>query len=427
MAASVALLVTGTAFTVTTAITAAVTTAATASAAPAGVPSDLITSTKHVATGAPLVFGYVNDDTGSAGAFPDETAATEATINYINNFLDGINGRPIKLYPCSDDGTPASASSCATQVLQHNPLAIIGGADFATSASIPLFQNAGKPYLGGIPFAGPENTSPLSFQFQGGDTADWGVQGMFAVQTLHAKRMSIIYPENGIAVTAAELSAEVAENLGMPKSAVQLVGQSPTAPDSTPAFDSAESNHPDVIIGITTGTQCLSLAEAHEELQIKASLILPGSCITDTQMGGGSKDAYANVYGQGGAPILQPATDNSTQIQLFLKILNQYSPKTSETGFAQIGFQTVMDIYSALIKLIPNDITTASIIHLFRNTTDGTGWLGPNYNCKNPPIKAIPAVCSVAAQMFQERNGIYTHVGGWEDAGPFIKTVPGIK
>jgi branched-chain amino acid transport system substrate-binding protein len=339
--------------------------------------------------------------------------------------MDGINGHPIQVNYCSDDGTPAAASSCATQVLQHNPIAVIGGADLATTASVPLFQQAGKPYLGGVAFAGPENTEPLSFQFNGGDTGDWAVMGMYSVQQLHAKNIAIVYPENGVAVTAAELAKEVAVNMGVKAADVELIGQSATAPDSTPAMEAAERNRPDVIIGITTGTQCLSLAQAHQELGIQAPLILPGGCMSSTQIKDGGS-SYEGVLSENGAAPNSPQWANNAQILTFLKALQLYSPQTSSTGFASEAFQTVMDIRQVL-DTIKGPVTTASIIATFRNITNETNWIGPNYDCKNPPIKSVPALCTIAGEMYKVENGVNTLVSGWLNPGPYITTVPGIS
>jgi branched-chain amino acid transport system substrate-binding protein len=396
---------------------AASSTGASASAAPA--------PAKDVATGTPIVFGYVNDDSGAAAAFPDETAGTKATVAYINNYMGGINGHPIQVYYCSDDGTPSAAGSCATQVLQHNPVAIIGGADLATTASVPLFEQAGKPYLGGVAFAGPENTEPLSFQFNGGDTGDWAVMGMYSVQDLHAKNIAIVYPENGVAVTAAELSKEVAVKMGLSASNVELIGQSATAPDSTPAMEAAERNRPDVIIGITTGTQCLSLAQAHQELGIQAPLILPGGCMSTTQIKDGGS-SYQGVLSESGAAPNSPQWASNPQILTFLKALQLYSPQTSSTGFATDAFQTVMDIRQVL-DAVKGPITTAAIVSAFRSTTSEANWIGPNYDCKNPPIKAVPALCTIAGEMYKVENGVNTLVSGWLNPGPYITSVPGIS
>jgi branched-chain amino acid transport system substrate-binding protein len=398
--------------------------AAASGAASGAAAAPALTGAKHPATGTPIQFGYVNDDSGAAAAFPDETGGTKAAVAYVNDYLNGVNGHPIQVDYCSDDGTPASASSCATQVLQKNPVAIIGGADLSTTSSVPLFAQAGKPYLGGVAFAGPENTSNLSFQFNGGDTGDWAVMSQYSIQQLKAKSIAIIYPENGIAVTAAELSKEVAVNMGLKAADIPLIGQSATAPDSTPAMEAAERSHPDVIIGITTGTQCLSLAQAHQELSIQAPLILPGGCMSSQQIKDGGS-AYEGVYSENGAAPNSPQWANNAQVKTFLAAMAAYSPKTPTTGFASPAFQTVMDIQEVLAK-IKGTVTTAAIVSAFRATTDEPNFIGQNYNCASPPIKATPALCTIAGEMYKVQNGVNTLVSSWLNPGQYIKTVPGI-
>src|SRR5664279_808962 len=52
--------------------------------------------TPHKATGTPYVFGTVNDEAGPV-TFPEARTAEGAAVNYVNNYLNGINGHPIQL------------------------------------------------------------------------------------------------------------------------------------------------------------------------------------------------------------------------------------------------------------------------------------------------------------------------------------------
>ncbi len=54
-------------------------------------------------------------------------------------------------------------------------------------------------------------------------------------------------------------------------------------------------------------------------------------------------------------------------------------------------------------------------------------WLGPAYDCKSPPIKATPALCTIACQMYKVENGAATLVSGRMNPGPYITTVPGVS
>jgi branched-chain amino acid transport system substrate-binding protein len=382
------------------------------------------------ATGTPLVFGYVNDDTGTAGAFPEETAGTEATISYINNHMDGVNGRPIKLVPCSDDGTPARAASCATQVLQSNPIGIIGGADFATSSSVPLFTAAGKPYIGGVAFSGPENTSSLSFQWNN-TTAIGGALIPYAIQTLHVKSIVGLYPTgNGSALEADELSKEIAENMGLPASAFKIESFSATAPDLTPAIRAAEASDPGAIVGSTGGPQCITLAQAMQELDVKAALLLPSGCFSkqnEAQAG----SAFNGVYAGGSAAQPDsPQWKGDPDMKLFVAILQEYSPSTASTplvSFALDGYQTVMNLRNVLLTLPPSGITTASLVKALRNTVNEPDVLGTPYTCKTPPIKQVPGLCTVSGYVYEIQNGSDNLVSGVVDGAKYITSVPGLS
>ena len=53
-----------------------------------------------VASGDPVVIGYVNQE-GGTPAFPEASIGIESAVWYANNFLGGIGGRPIELAKCT--------------------------------------------------------------------------------------------------------------------------------------------------------------------------------------------------------------------------------------------------------------------------------------------------------------------------------------
>ncbi|HET9966711.1 MAG TPA: ABC transporter substrate-binding protein, partial [Streptosporangiaceae bacterium] len=80
------------------------------------------------ATGSPYVFGMINDETGAV-TFPEARQGAIAAMNYVNDYLGGINGHPIQIESCTGDGTPATAARCANQLVASKPIAILGAAD----------------------------------------------------------------------------------------------------------------------------------------------------------------------------------------------------------------------------------------------------------------------------------------------------------
>jgi branched-chain amino acid transport system substrate-binding protein len=63
-------------------------------AAPTAAASTSVFGTPKKATGTPYVFGMINDETGAV-TFPEARQGAIAAVDYVNNYLDGINGHPI--------------------------------------------------------------------------------------------------------------------------------------------------------------------------------------------------------------------------------------------------------------------------------------------------------------------------------------------
>ena len=151
--------------------------------------------TAKKATGTPYVFGMINDETGAV-TFPEGRQGAIAAMNYVNNYLGGINGHPIQIDSCTGDGTPATAARCANQLVAKKPIAILGAADVGAPASIPIYAPANLAYLGGIPFTPVPATAPNSIQFWSVSVGDNAAAAVYAGKTLGVKSVAIVYFSN---------------------------------------------------------------------------------------------------------------------------------------------------------------------------------------------------------------------------------------
>ena len=147
--------------------------------------------TPKKATGTPYVFGMINDETGAV-TFPEARQGAIAAVDYVNNYLDGINGHPIQIDECTGDGTPATAARCANQLVAAHPIAILGAADVGAPASIPIYA-ARQP---GLPrrypvHPGPARPPPNSIQFWSVSVGDNAAAAVYAGKTLRVKSVAI--------------------------------------------------------------------------------------------------------------------------------------------------------------------------------------------------------------------------------------------
>ena len=75
-------------------------------------PADGGLGEPNPATGDPIKIGFVTDgEAASFGCDEDRVATFEATVEYANEYLGGINGHPIELEHCSTEDTPAGGDA----------------------------------------------------------------------------------------------------------------------------------------------------------------------------------------------------------------------------------------------------------------------------------------------------------------------------
>ena len=99
----------------TAASSAPASTSATNASSGSAAPSPASLGTPHKATGSPYTFGVINLESGPV-TFPEVREAEQAGVDYVNNYLNGINGHPIQLATCVSDGQPATSTNCANQI-----------------------------------------------------------------------------------------------------------------------------------------------------------------------------------------------------------------------------------------------------------------------------------------------------------------------
>ena len=187
--------------------------------------------TPKKATGTPYVFGMINDETGAV-TFPEARQGSIAAADYVNNYLGGINGHPIKIDSCIGDGTPATAARCANQLVAAHPVAILGAADVGGPASIPIYQHANLAYVGGIPFTPVPETAPNSIQFWSVSVGDNAAAAVYAGKTLGVKSAALIYFSNAQGESIVPQITPVFKAAGV--TTVKNIPLSPTSPDPSP-------------------------------------------------------------------------------------------------------------------------------------------------------------------------------------------------
>src|SRR6202522_772202 len=378
----------------TSSTSAATTPAASPSSAAAGV-----FGTPHKATGTPYVFGMINDETGAV-TFPEARQASIAAADYVNDYLDGINGHPIQIDSCIGDGTPATAARCANQLVADHPLAILGAADVGAPASIPIYAHANLAYLGGIPFTPVPETAANSVQFWSVSVGDNAAAAVYAGKTLGVTSVAIIYFSNAQGESILPQITPTFKAAGVTK--ITDIPLSPTSPDPSPQAALAESSGAQLVyVDIPNG--CGNVLKSLKSVGYTGKIMGIDPC-------GAPPVITASAGGANGMYIASPfelQSGSSAQAQLFLAAIKQYAaPGTLIDSISTAGFATVMNVQNVLAA-IKGTPTTAEILAAFKTGTH-PNFLSHPYTCNGQALKGASAICNDNYLMNQIENGVIT-------------------
>jgi branched-chain amino acid transport system substrate-binding protein len=370
-----------------------------ASSSSTAAASSSVFGTPKKATGTPYVFGMINDETGAV-TFPEARQGSIAAVDYVNNYLNGINGHPIVIDSCIGDGTPATAARCANQLVADHPLAILGAADVGGPASIPIYAHANLAYLGGIPFTPVPETAANSIQFWSVSVGDNAAAAVYAAKTLHVKSVAIVYFSNAQGESLLPQITPVFKAAGV--TTVKDIPLSPTSPDPSPQAALVLASGAELAyIDIPNG--CGNVLKSLKSVGYTGKLMGIDPCgappVISAAAGGAEGMYIASPF------ILQ--SGSSAQAQLFQAAMKKWAaPGTLIDSISTAGFATVMNVQQVL-STITGTPTTATILAAFKSGTH-SNFLSHPYTCNGQALKGAPAICNDYYLMNQIENGQLT-------------------
>jgi ABC-type branched-subunit amino acid transport system substrate-binding protein len=93
-------------------------------------------------------------------SFPIFADVAKVFEKWVND-KGGIDGRPVQVIFCDDQGTPTKASDCARKAVSEKVVAVVGGFTFQGDSIVPILEAAKTSWFGGLYAISPlENTSP---------------------------------------------------------------------------------------------------------------------------------------------------------------------------------------------------------------------------------------------------------------------------
>jgi branched-chain amino acid transport system substrate-binding protein len=368
------------------------------------------------ASGEPVKVGFITEggsETIGSQAALAETGA-EIAVEYANEYLGGIGGRPIELFVCGNQATPAGAQDCGNQMIEQGVVAVTLPFTGFGEAQAPVITGAGIPYVTGSGNSAAELTAPGAFALTGGYPGSLGAFAQHASDEGFEKFAMIVIDVPSATQAAEQLGGIVFGNAGVE---FEVISAAPGTPDLTPQLQSAVDGGADAI-GVTGDvTFCTSFLQAYQTLAIDVPKYVIATCVDPTVI-----ESLGDTLA--GSFIATNASGDSDDADLYAAMLTTYAPDEDIdpdpilSAGVTAGVSSVIHLVRAMDGL-EGDVSAETVLAQMQAAQDVPLWLGDGqtFTCDGSAVAMMPNVCSAGFFI-----GTLTAEGEVEDPAPVDAT-----
>jgi branched-chain amino acid transport system substrate-binding protein len=346
-------------------------------------PAADVLGPENIASDTPITIGYVSDGSDSSfGSDETQVATFEATVQYANEHLGGINGHPIEIEHCQTNNTPAGATQCAVDLTSAGVAAVLVAVSAQDGTLFEGFAGSGIPYftytsanqsilLGSGAFL---VTNPIS---------QIAVPGLLA-QEEGVDKVGFILID--VPAATGPITAIAEPIFGNLDTELQIIPIAPSVADMTPQIQEAISGGSGLFT--VTGADDFNINGVNglRQLGFTGTVFLgnPGQAVLD------ALTTFENLVG-GGTFTSDPS---DADVQLLEAVLAEYSdlePGEGDKG----GFATALGFVRALTGST-DAVDAASITTALGSMPEVDLPLGGGitFQCGTAPVSFAPSICS---------------------------------
>jgi len=366
------------------------------------------------ATAKPLTIFFFDEEGASAAASsPESYQAAEAAVDYVNDNLGGVKGRPLKLIHCASLGTPDSAINCANQAVDDKPDAVIKGVDVAGGSAVPIVTGAGISYVTLNAGSPDEVDHSLAFSLTSGFAAQFAPVAAYA-KTKGYSSLGVIY--TNVQPLSTPLNGPFAALLA--KDGIKYVPEPVdiTSADVTPAYSALVAKHVSGILVVTSLAQCTASLQARASLSDSTPLFMSSSCDVSSAL---SAVPASATNGSIFAFLDTSAVSTDADTKTYLLAMKTYEPSATVGSFAPSGFESIIDFYRAMLTAAdPATLDAASVATTLKSAKNIPLFMGggETFNCGQTYFTGESSVCTGAAFLASYTGGDFSLVGAYNAA-----------
>jgi branched-chain amino acid transport system substrate-binding protein len=355
---------------------------------------------------APVTVGWVNAQGGIVQS-PESTTSIQAAVAVINTYLGGVGGHPLKLKTCFVVQAESQGQKCA-QSMDNDPSVkfVIEGVLPFGSTGFHQTNKGKKPVMGFNPITISSATAKNTYEVTAGLFGTDPGEVSYLVGVLHAKTVSLLYPQDDPAgVTAAKLFQQIAAAANLK---VTAVGFSSTATDLLAPMTAANAQSTDAsTVFFVNPSVCTAGSKATDQLHVKHVVAL-ALCLdphVQQALGDYPKWTYVNTGVSANLPKADPyvAAWLAAIAPLGKKNPAVYAP------FPELAWGTAMTAAKAINQIGAGKLSPISFRTWIRKF-HGPSMFGPP-NLKWGSVQGLPALGTTAVRLYT-----YLGSGKWTDA-----------
>jgi branched-chain amino acid transport system substrate-binding protein len=355
-------------------------------------------------------------------SFPYPAVTAKAAAAALNKD-GGIDGHPVQIDVCDNQGNPNQSATCGRQAKSNGDIAVIGSWDVQGSAVIlPILQAEGIPYIGALAATPAEVTNPDSFIFDPGAVlASYATAAMWHDEGC---KNVLEFGISGNPVFAQELVGQqkIAAKDGFQLHVVNVqIGQA----DVTAPISTALSMHPDCVSYEGDGQTTAKLVAGVRQAGYTGKFI--------TAIGSLLPQLLASIGKAGDGVLvlnttLSPYSDDP-QVTQFRNEVTAYVGNAKDAAvdlneFGQDGWSSVRLVALALKG--SGDYTSAGLLKKLPTMCDvNVGNVYPHVGFCKPSVQStvFPRIFNANEAYFVAKNGVYVPAPGptWHDVSAAVQ------
>lgn len=341
-------------------------------------------------------------------------AVDEAIRTYFDmvNGQGGVHGRKIKLITYDDELKPAkSVANAKLLVERDNVLAMVGNIGHATNMSAYEYSGPKKiPTVGALSISDLTSTPARDYLYvlpspQSTETAAYVDH---AIHTLKAKRVAMLYQNDGWGKPAYDIAVKQLEKYGQKLVEAQTFERFAT--DITSQVFKLKESNPDVVIVYALGQEAVLFFRGAEKLGWKPTVFGAGG-LNDPKFIEllGKSDAKLYV-----ASYYDPIDGNNPAIKDFNERYTKLYPNSKPSSMALMGYSSAAVMVEALRRAGPQP-DRAKVIAALDNLKDFDQKIGPKITFQ--PVNAGPYSRrgQTGVVLMELKDGRFAAMGGYID------------